>query len=49
MKLIQTIIKKFFLLILLPIINNKGRQTVPNKIKEDLLARIKNYFEAEGY
>lgn len=26
-----------------------GRNTVPNKIKEDLLARIKNYFEDEGY
>ncbi|EWS75097.1 enhancer of yellow 2 transcription factor-like protein (macronuclear) [Tetrahymena thermophila SB210] len=27
----------------------RGRNTVPNKIKEDLLARIKNYFEDEGY
>lgn len=27
----------------------KGRATVPNQIKEDLLSRIKNYFEDEGY
>ena len=27
----------------------KGRATVPNQIKEDLLGRIKNYFEDEGY
>ena len=26
-----------------------GRATVPNKIKEDLLARIKSYFEEEGF
>mmetsp|Transcript_17420 Transcript_17420/g.19845 ORF Transcript_17420/g.19845 Transcript_17420/m.19845 type:complete len:101 (-) Transcript_17420:33-335(-) len=27
----------------------RGRAKVPNKIKEDLLARVKNYFEDEGY
>eukprot|EP00828_Plagiopyla_frontata_P016210 TRINITY_DN2111_c0_g1_i1.p1 TRINITY_DN2111_c0_g1~~TRINITY_DN2111_c0_g1_i1.p1 ORF type:complete len:128 (-),score=33.74 TRINITY_DN2111_c0_g1_i1:72-455(-) len=27
----------------------KGRATVPSKVREDLLARIKNYFEEEGY
>jgi len=27
----------------------KGKATVPSKIKEDLLARIKNYFDDEGY
>lgn len=26
----------------------RGRATVPNKIKEDLIARIKNYFDQEG-
>lgn len=27
----------------------KGRNTVPMKVKEDLLARIKTYFEDEGF
>eukprot|EP01017_Pseudomicrothorax_dubius_P021945 TRINITY_DN2361_c0_g1_i1.p1 TRINITY_DN2361_c0_g1~~TRINITY_DN2361_c0_g1_i1.p1 ORF type:complete len:101 (+),score=22.18 TRINITY_DN2361_c0_g1_i1:129-431(+) len=27
----------------------KGRATVPTTIKEDLLARIKLYFDSEGY
>ena len=27
----------------------KGRNTVPMKVKEDILARIKTYFEDEGF
>lgn len=27
----------------------KGKNTVPQKVKEDLLAKIKNYFEEEGF
>ena len=27
----------------------KGKNTVPTKVKEDLLSKIKNYFEEEGF
>lgn len=27
----------------------RGKNTVPTKVKEDLLAKIKNYFEEEGF
>lgn len=27
----------------------RGKNTVPSKVKEDLLAKIKNYFEEEGF